>query len=88
MEFAEILEKGLEKVSAPFQMMNEKWDNIHPSTKTIVTGISFLLGILVTGRAFMFLAVIIICLIRVFYHEGIFKEDEKELPIFKSEDDI
>lgn len=78
MKFLEIVTTTLDKIKAPIQTVNEKWDEISLTWKTGILGCAFLVGLVVTGRAFMFLAVIIISVLRIFYHEECFKDDESD----------
>lgn len=80
MEFVDVAEKVLERIKDPIEKLNEKWDEQNETLKTIAISVSFLLMLLLTGRAFMFVAVIIIGLIRIAYHEGVFNGEDAELP--------
>lgn len=86
MEFMEIVEKVLDQIKDPIQKINKKWDDFEPTLRTGAVAILFLAMLLLTGRAFMFVAVIIVAVIRIAYHEGAFNGDEPELPKPEDED--
>ena len=79
MDFMEVADKVLDRIKDPIQKLNQKWDEQNETLKTAAVAILFLGMLLLTGRAFMFVAVIIVGLIRIAYHEGAFNGESIEL---------
>lgn len=78
MDFMEVANKVLDRIKDPIEKLNEKWDEQNETLKTAIVGILFLAMLLLTGRAFMFVAVIVVGLIRIAYHEGAFNGEDVE----------
>jgi hypothetical protein len=86
MEFLEMVKTVVDKIKEPVQKANEKWDQLSRTWRTCIIAVALLVVLLVTGRAFTFVVVIVAALLRIFYYEGVFNGDEPELPTPIDED--
>jgi hypothetical protein len=68
----------LEAVGNKLQMVNEKWDEVKKVWQTSIIGLALLLGLLLAGKAFMFIVIAVATVQRGMYHAEVYKDDETD----------
>jgi len=69
-----------------YEAANKKWDEFSATVRTSVVLIAFLACLIITGKAFMFVAVMVFGVQRIMYLNGAFKDDSAELHPTNDED--
>jgi len=70
----------IDKMKQLIQTVNEKWEMTDPIRKSGALTIGLMIGLILTGKAFMFLLITIIGIQRIFYFMDIFKTESYEMP--------